>query len=173
MERKVKYNYEFKLRCVKEVLYHHQTVKSVSELNGFHHTTLHHWIRSYEAFGKKGLVPRKTKKYSLEFKHKVLESIEEDVLSLSQACVKFNIPTKSIIISWQRNYKNLGIMGLTNKTKGKPKSMPFKRAKKKSDKPLTREDELLLENESLRAELDLLKKLQALIQAEQSKKRKP
>lgn len=169
MERKVKYNYEFKLRCVKEVLNQHQTVKSVSELNGFHHTTLHHWVRSYEVLGKKGLIPRKTKKYSLDFKHKVLTSIEQDVLSLSQACLKFNIPTKSIIISWQKKYKNFGVTGLTNK----PKPMPFKRAKKKSLKPLTREEELLLENESLRAELDLLKKLQALIQAEQSKKRKP
>jgi transposase len=51
--------------------------------------------------------------------------------------------------------------------------MEFKRAKKKSNKPLTREEELLLENESLRAELDLLKKLQALIQQEQNKKHKP
>lgn len=55
MERKVKYNYEFKRRCVKEVLNHHQTVKSVSELNGRHHTSLHHWVCSYEAFGKKGI----------------------------------------------------------------------------------------------------------------------
>ena len=48
--------------------------------------------------------------------------------------------------------------------------------KRKSDKPLTREEELLLEIESLRAENALLKKLQALIQAEeaeQNKKRKP
>ena len=49
----------------------------------------------------------------------------------------------------------------------------FKRSKRTSDKPLTREDELLRENERLRCELDLLKKLQALIQAEKTKKRKP
>jgi transposase len=40
--------------------------------------------------------------------------------------------------------------------------------------PLTREQELLLELESLRAENALLKKLQALIQAEEeANKRKP
>ena len=49
----------------------------------------------------------------------------------------------------------------------------FKRTKRITDKPLTREEELLLENERLRCELDLLKKLQALIQAEKTKKRKP
>jgi transposase len=173
MERKVKYSYEFKLRCVKQVLNHHQTVEAVSKLNGCHHTTLHDWIRFYEKYGKKALLPRKNKAYSLPFKIKVLEAINKDSLSFSQACLEFNIPTKSVIMNWQKSYKKSGIKGLNNKPRGKPKSMQFKRAKKKSNKPLTREEELLLENESLRAELDLLKKLQALIQEEQSKKRKP
>ena len=48
----------------------------------------------------------------------------------------------------------------------------FKRKKRKSDKPLTREEELLLENESLRCQLDILKKLQALIQAEEKAKQR-
>lgn len=43
--------------------------------------------------------------------------------------------------------------------------------KRKSDKVLTREEELLLENERLRAEIDYLKKLDALALA--SKKQKP
>ena len=51
--------------------------------------------------------------------------------------------------------------------------MNNKRKKRKSAKPLTREEELLLENEALRCELDFLKKFQALIQAdENAKKRK-
>ena len=41
----------------------------------------------------------------------------------------------------------------------------YKRKKSKSDKPLTREEELLKENERLRCENELLKKLQALAQA--------
>lgn len=45
--------------------------------------------------------------------------------------------------------------------------------KRKLDKPLTREEELLLENEALRCELAYLKKLQALIQPKtQNKKHK-
>ena len=49
--------------------------------------------------------------------------------------------------------------------------MQFKKAKKKPNRPLTREEELLLDIESLHAELDLLKKFLALIQEEHSKKR--
>ncbi|MHA7059607.1 transposase [Aquimarina sp. M1] len=55
MGKKVKYNYDFKLRWVNEVLKNHKTVESVSELNGCHHTTLRDWIRFYEKNGKKGL----------------------------------------------------------------------------------------------------------------------
>ncbi|MNU05381.1 hypothetical protein D3C72_2501670 [compost metagenome] len=53
--------------------------------------------------------------------------------------------------------------------------MTIKRAKKKSDKPLTREEELLLEIESLKCENALLKKFNALVQAAEMKnlKRKP
>ena len=93
---------------------------------------------------------------------------------MHQAYVKFNIPTRSIIAKWQRDFTNFGVEALQSKPKGRPKSMDnFKRKKRKSDKPLTREEELLLENEALRCENALLKKLQALIQAEEeAKKRK-
>ena len=173
MERKVKYNYEFKLRCVKEVLKNNQPIGVVSTLNGFRESNLRRWISFYQKFGDEGLLPRKNQNYSSQFKLKVLLTIEKELLTLNQACLKFNIPSDSILIKWQRDYSTKGVAGLLNKPKGRPKSMQFKRAKKKSTKPLTREEELLLENESLRAELDLLKKLQALIQAEQNKKCKP
>ncbi|WP_443947650.1 hypothetical protein ACJVDH_16675 [Pedobacter sp. AW1-32] len=49
--------------------------------------------------------------------------------------------------------------------------LPVKRKAKKPAHPLTREEELLKENEYLRAENELLKKLQALAQTK--KKQKP
>jgi transposase len=94
-------------------------------------------------------------------------------LSLSETRLKFNISSDSIIIKWQKDFTTFGIEGLQSKPKGRPKSMSdFKRKKRKSDKPLTREEELLLENESLRCQLDILKKLQALIQAEEKAKQR-
>jgi hypothetical protein len=49
-----------------------------------------------------------------------------------------------------------------------------KRKTRKSDIPITREEELLLKNEALYCENELLKKLPALIQAEEkARKRKP
>ncbi len=115
----------------------------------------------------------------------VLNTIAQEYLSLREVCLKFNIPSESVIIKWQRDFSTFGIEVLHPKPKGRPKSMNnFKRKKRKSDtlakgeqsvaKPLTREEELLQEIESLRCENALLKKLQALIQAEEeANKRKP
>jgi transposase len=79
MGRKVKYSYEFKLRCIKQVLNQHQTVDAVSKLNGCHHTTHHDWIRFYEKYGKQALLPKKNKVYNLAFKLKVLDAIDKDL----------------------------------------------------------------------------------------------
>ena len=175
MERKVKYSYEIKLRCVNEVLKKNQSITSISKENGIGKTSLKDWIRCYNEFGIEGLIPiQKNKNYSVVFKLKVLKTIESKSLSLSKACLIFNIPSSSIIRRWQGSYSKEGIAGLKLKTKGRPVVMNFKRKQRKTNKPLTREEELLLENESLRCENELLKKLQALIQAEEkSKKRKP
>lgn len=168
MERKVKYNYEFRLRCVEEVLIDHHSVNSVAIANGIAKSSLKHWISFYQEYGNSGLLPKGNRNYSPDFKVKVIQSIEKEFLSLSEACLKFNIPSMSVITRWQRKYSKESILGLENKPKGRPKSMKFKRAAKKSSKPLTREEELLLEIESLKCENELLKKFNALIQSKKS-----
>ncbi|MFV8370061.1 transposase [Flavobacterium sp. LB2R40] len=134
-------------------------------------------MRCYHKFGNAGLLPvQKKTNYSTDFKLKVLQTIERKLLSLSEACLTFNIPSSSIIRRWQRRYAQEGVAGLELKLKGRPISMNSKRAKKTPDKPLIREEELLKENEALRSEIALLKKFNALIQAkklQQQKRLKP
>lgn len=175
MERKVKYDYAFKLECVKLVTEQHYSCESASIKMGISESNIRKWVSFYREYGKIGLLPRKNQVYSVDFKIKVLRAIANDSLSLREARLKFNIPTDSTIIKWKKDFNSFGLDGLQVKPKGRPKSMNnFKRKKRKSDKPLTREEELLLENEALRCQLDYLKKLQALIQAEEkAKKRKP
>lgn len=172
MGRKVKYDYAFKLECVELVLKKHYSRVAVSKLKGPDESNIRKWISFYQCYGKAGLLPRKNQSYSVDFKIRVLKSKEKESLSLRDCSVKFNIPDLAIIVKWQRDFANFGVDGLQPKTRGRPKSMSnYKRKKRKSDKPLTREEELLLENEALRCELEYLKKLQALIQAEEKAKR--
>lgn len=171
MERKVKYDYAFKLECVELVLKKHYSKEYVSKLKGLDTSNIRKWVSFYQTHGKVGLLPRKNQSYSVEFKLKVLKTIEKESLSLMATGLRFNIPGIAIILKWKKDFANFGIKGLQPKQKGRPISMSdYKRKKSKSDKPLTREEELLKENERLRCENELLKKLQALIQARRNPK---
>lgn len=173
MNKRNKYNYAFRLRCVEAVLKGNRPVKEVAAAEGFEHSNLRLWVSFYQQYGPSGLVCKGKRHYDAAFKLKVLKTIDSQCLSLREACVQFNIRSESVLISWRRAYESQGEAGLVAKPKGRPPKMkpPIERKIKKSSKPLTREEELLLENEYLRAENDLLKKLHALVQT--SKKRKP
>lgn len=173
MNKRIKYDYKFRLQCVEAVVKANRSARVVAAEKGIAHTNLRLWLGFYRQHGKEGLKARKYQYYDTSFKLNVLQTIETDFLSLREACARFNIPSDSTIISWKRLYESKGINGLNNKPTGRPPKMkpPIKQKATKSSKPLTREEELLKENEYLRAENALLKKLQALVQAD--KKQKP
>jgi len=173
MYKRNKYDYEFRLQCVEAVLKDNRSLKEVAKEKGFDESNLRLWVRFYQTYGNSGLKPRMKRQYDPAFKLAVLEAIDKELLSLREACVRFNIPSESVIINWRKAYESKGQSGLIPQAKGRPKQMkpPIKRKAKKSAQPLTREEELLLENEYLKAENELLKKLQALVQT--NKKQKP
>lgn len=173
MYKRNNYDYEFRLQCVEAVLKEHRSILSVAAEKGFDPSNLRLWIMFYEQYGELGLHQRNKQSYEVSFKLKVLETINRECLSLRSACVRFNIPTESVIIRWQREYESKGLSGLLPQPKGRPKKMkhPIKRKPIKSSAPLTDYQKLLLENERLKAENELLKKLQALTQT--NKKHKP
>lgn len=171
MERKVKYDYAFKLECVELVLKKHYSDRYVAKLKSASRSNIRKWVSFYRAYGEIGLLPKINQSYSAEFKLKVVQIIEKESLSLMKAGIRFNIADIAIISKWKKDFANFGIEGLKSKPKGRPISMSdYKRKKRKSDKPLTREEELLKENERLRCENALLKKLDALIQARRNPK---
>lgn len=169
MERKVKYDLALKLKCVKLVEEQCQSPTTVSQQYGVHLRQLRCWRASYRKLGLQGLISTKKNIYSAEFKLKVIRAIEHLGLSLSEAKFKFNIPEASIISVWRRKFATFGLDGLLPKRKGRPpKDMNTnKRKPRKSNKPLTREEELLIENEKLRCELAFIKKYNALVQAQE------
>ena len=171
MERKVKYDYAFKLECVELVLKKYYSDRYVSKLKETSRSNIRKWVSFYKTYGEIGLLPRINQSYSAEFKLKALKIIEKESLSLMEAVLRFNVPDAAIILKWKKDFANFGVEGLKPKQRGRPIAMSdYKRKKRKSDKPLTREEELLKENERLRCENALLKKLDALIQARRNPK---
>jgi len=173
MNKRIKYDYQFRLKCVELVVKKNLPVRKVSADNGISHSNLRLWVGFYVKYGKDGLKAKKYQFYDASFKLNVIQTIEKEFLSLRAACARFNIPSDSTISSWKKSFESKGIQGLNNKPKVSPPKMkpPIKCKAKKSSKPLTREQELLEELEYLRAENALLKKLQALVQVD--KKQKP
>lgn len=173
MHKRNKYNYELRLQCVELVLKEKRSVQQVASQKGVEVSFLRLWIRFYEKYGKSGLQSTGKRQYTPAFKQLVLDTKEKEGLSLRATCVRFNIPSSSPLMRWRKAYELKGYAGLIAQPKGRPKKMkqPIKRKPRKSTKPLTREEELLKENEYLRAENELLKKLQALAQT--NKKQKP
>lgn len=172
MFRKVKFSLEFKKQCMDMILINHRSLSSVSEEKGVSRGVLKHWKTLYVQQGITGLIPKQTKRYSASFKLEVLDVVSKGLISLKQASIDYNIGSSASIINWQRQYNDLGFIGLQNKPKGRPSIMKSKSRAKKAKKTLSKEEELLLENKSLKAELDYLKKLQALIQAKESKEKR-
>lgn len=173
MFKRKKYNYEFRLQCIEALLSGSHSLNSLSKAKGVDQSNLRLWMMFYEHYGKSGLYPRKKQHYDIHFKLSVLESLEKECLSLREACVRFNIPSDSIILSWRKAYELNGEAGLMAKPKGRPIKMrdrPIKIKSKKSSVPQTREEALLQENEQLKLQLEILKKYQALVQAEKKRK---
>ena len=170
MSRKSKYSSSFKLSAVERVLKDNVSFTKVCDELNLGKTDLRKWIKFYKEYGLSGLTPRSFNiKYSSSFKLKVVRSIEQEGLSFGEASLKFNIPSSSTVRKWYLICEKYGIKGLKIESRGRFRTMNKKPKKKTSKKPLTREEELLLENESLKAELALLKKLQALAQARKKK----
>lgn len=173
MGKRTKYDYDFRLRCVEDVLKGKGSVTTIAKENGITRSNLQLWLTFYEAHGESGLKSKCNRHYDVSFKLTVLKTIEQERLSLREACARFNIASQSMITKWREAYESEREAGLIPKPKGRPPTMklPIKRKAKAPARPLTREEELLKENEYLRAENELLKKLHAL--AQNKKKQKP
>ena len=156
-----KYSDEFRFKAIK-LVEEGYSVFSAARMLGIEEIILRRWNANYQAGGLEQLV-RKNRSYSPEFKMSVIEYKWEHGLSLIQTIAHFKIPSDSIVMQWERQYRDEGFSGLLPKKKGRPGKMPKKREIKPRN--LTREQELEVEIAQLKMENAYLKKLNALVQA--------
>ena len=107
------------------------------------------------------------KRYTPEFKRKVVETIEKENLSIRAAMQEFGINDHKIIERWERIYLEEGPEGLAIERRGRSsKGRPPKQLPKQV------EEDLLAEVQRLRAENDYLKNLQALVLEDERRQRR-
>lgn len=170
MSRKIKYDVNFKLQVVHQIIKGRESVGSLSIKFNIEDSLIKRWVHFYRLHGIDGLLPS-NRHYPAELKLRVIQELKAKSLSLNEACRQFRIASDSTLKKWLIHYDSHGAEGLLVERRGRPKSrtpsMP-----RKPKRPLTREEQLLEELADLRAENAYLKKLQALIQSESEKEEK-
>ena len=109
------------------------------------------------------------KRYTGEFKQRVVETMMQEKLSYREAARQFDVNDHKRVASWERIYLEEGPEGLYVERRGRgSKGHPPKKLKPEV------EEDLLAEVQRLRAENDYLKKLNALVaeRVRQERKRK-
>lgn len=114
----------------------------------------------------------KNHNYSAEFKISVIMDMRANHLGYRETARKYNIAAndsqgKDRLKVWERIYLEEGAEGLMTERRGRKSTG---RPKKRLDKSV--EEDLIAENQRLRMEIEYLKKLRALVLAEEQEKNK-
>ena len=163
MSKKLEYSYEEKLKAVLLVVKDYRSIQSVAEKIGASKQGVRRWVELYKQFGKDGLII-KNGSYSIEFKLSVLRHMEKNKLSYFKTAVIFGIPCDSVLQKWKRKYDEIGEMGFIQENLHRKEYMNFEKSNLKEKT----KEELEKEVFYLQAEVDCLKKLQALVQKKEA-----
>ena len=107
------------------------------------------------------------KRYTPEFKKHVIETMQEEKLSYSETARRFEVNDHHRIQAWERIYLTEGPEGFAVERRGRGrKGRPPKQPPKQV------EEDLMAEVQRLRAEVDYLKNLQALVLEDERRQRK-
>ena len=155
----MKHTIEKRILAVQKCLNGHAP-KGVARQLGLVDHDLYVWLERYKQEGIAGLRRQPIKHADFEEKCKIVCEFAEKGVPLHQVCAEYHV-SRSAVESWTRIYKKRGYDALrTIKPQGRPKNMG--RPKKKE--PQTELERLRYENEYLRAEVALLKKVRALME---------
>jgi transposase-like protein len=97
------------------------------------------------------------KRYTPEFKIKVVETMQKEKLSYSEAAREFDVSTHNRVADWERIYLEEGKEGFYVERRGRKSTGRPPKLKKEV------EEDLIAEVQRLRAENAYLKKLNALV----------
>ena len=106
------------------------------------------------------------KRYTPEFKKVVVETMRSEHLSVNETMRRFSINDYGIIKHWGRIYLEEGPEELTVERRGRPNTGCSHKF------PKAVEEDLIAENQRLRAEVAYLKNLQALVLEREQRQQK-
>ena len=137
------------------------SINFIHKRYGISHERLQVLWASYQLEGTSGLLKRNNIRSNYALNRQIVLDIEKNHISLHTASIKYG-PSPSRIKVWLRVYRAEGLSGLERvKKRDRPPGMG---RPKKNSKPLTELERLQKENQELKTEIALLKKVRALVE---------
>ena len=109
------------------------------------------------------------KRHSAEFKISVILDMREHRFGYVETARKYGIPNYRVLQRWERIYMEEGAEGLMKERRGKACAASGTRKGRPPKLEKKVEEDLIAENQRLRMEIEYLKKLSALVLAEERK----
>ena len=122
------------------------------------------WLAIYQYHGIEALLYPPCTPYAESFKMKVIEYTVETADAMFEIAGKFNIPSRATIWKWMKKYMSEADWSLYYLKRERRDQM-----RKEKPTQLSELEKLKRENELLKAEIEYLKKLKALIQEKEKK----
>ncbi len=170
----MRYTKSFKLKVISYLEHGASQREAMRHFGIASKSTVARWAAAYNIHGSLAFQIQ-SQDWSATLKHSILKRMWTEGWSINQTSAFFNIPSPSTVWAWQERYKQQGVDGLKNQTRGRPSVKKNKKSMIKPKKacdmtPEEMQDEL----EYLRAENAVLKKQEALLleKAAQTKKKR-